>query len=104
MNIHANAKTCPNSRELLARRVTERGWSHQRAAEPAGVSTRTVAKWVARSPAEPISDRSSAPRRVPSRTPADRVEAIERLRRLQMTAAEIAEILGMALSTVSLWL
>ena len=51
-----------------------------------------------------MADRSSAPRRVPSRTPAQKVEAIERLRRLRMTAAEIAEILGMALSTVSLWL
>ena len=30
--------------------------------------------------------------------------AIERLRRVWMTAAEIAEILGLALSTVSLWL
>ncbi|HEX4033715.1 MAG TPA: helix-turn-helix domain-containing protein [Solirubrobacteraceae bacterium] len=36
--------------------------------------------------------------------PADRVEAIEALRRLRMTAAEIAECLGMALSTVSRWL
>jgi hypothetical protein len=33
---------------------------------------------------------------MPSRTPAQRVEAIERLRRLRMTAAEVAEILGMA--------
>jgi transposase InsO family protein len=46
-------------------------------------------------------DRSSAPRSVPHRTPADRVQAIERLRRLRMTGAEIAECLGMALSTVS---
>ncbi len=105
MNIHANARTCPNSRELLARRVVDQGWSPHRAAKAAGVSTRTVAKWVARHRAgEPMTDRSSAPRRVPSRTPAERVEAIERLRRLRMTAAEIAEILGMALSTVSLWL
>ena len=49
-------------------------------------------------------DRSSAPRQVPSRLPADRLEAIEALRRLRMTAAEIAEVLGMALSTVSRWL
>jgi DNA-binding transcriptional ArsR family regulator len=41
---------------------------------------------------------------VPSRLPADRLEAIEALRRLRMTAAEIAEVLGMALSTVSRWL
>jgi transposase InsO family protein len=105
MNLHANAKTCPNSRELLARRVLNEGWSHQRAARAAGVSTRTVAKWVARYRAEePMSDRSSAPRRVPSRTPKQMVDAIEILRRLRMTAAEISEILGLALSTVSRWL
>jgi transposase InsO family protein len=46
-------------------------------------------------------DRSSAPRLVWNRTAADRVEAIVRLRRLRFTAAEIAETLGMALSTVS---
>ncbi len=105
MNIHANARTCPNSRELLARRVIEQSWSHQRAARAAGVSARTVAKWVARYRAgEPMSDRSSAPRRVPSRTPKQTIEAIETLRRLRMTAAEIAEILRMAISTVSRWL
>jgi transposase InsO family protein len=49
-------------------------------------------------------DRSSAPQRVPHRTPAERVEAIIALRRLRMTAAEISEALSMALSTVSLWL
>jgi transposase InsO family protein len=32
------------------------------------------------------------------------VRAIEQLRRVRMTAAEIAEMLGLALSTVSLWL
>ena len=105
MNIHANATTCPNSRELLASRVIEQGWSYARAAEAAGVSKRTVAKWFARRRrGESMADRSSAPRRVPSRTPAQKVEAIERLRRLRMTAAEIAEILGIALSNVSLWL
>jgi transposase InsO family protein len=105
MNLHANARTCPNSRELLGRRVIEESWSYQRAARAAGVSTRTVAKWVARyRTGEPMSDRSSAPRRVPSRTPARTIDAIERLRRLRMTAAEIAEVLGMALSTVSRWL
>jgi transposase InsO family protein len=105
MNLHANARTCPNSRELLAGRVIEQGWSYERAAQAAGVSTRTVAKWVARyRAAEPMSDRSSAPRRVPSRTPKQTVDAIETLRRLRMTAAEIAEILGIAISTVSRWL
>jgi transposase InsO family protein len=46
-------------------------------------------------------DRSSAPRRVANRTPADRVAVVVALRRLRMTAAEIAETLSMPLSTVS---
>jgi transposase InsO family protein len=41
---------------------------------------------------------------VPARTPQGLVEAIAALRRLRMTAAEIAELLGLALSTVSGWL
>jgi transposase InsO family protein len=46
-------------------------------------------------------DRSSAPRRIPHRTPAQRIEAIAALRRVRFTAAEIAETLDMSLSTVS---
>jgi transposase InsO family protein len=77
------------------------------AAEAAGVSERTAAKWLARWRAEGeagLLDRSSAPKARPTQLPADRVRAIEALRRLRMTAAEIAEVLGMALSTVSRWL
>jgi transposase InsO family protein len=51
-----------------------------------------------------LEDRSSRPLRCPSRLPQQRVQAIEALRRLRMTAAEIAEVLGLPLSTVSLWL
>ena len=51
-----------------------------------------------------LRDRSSAPRHVANRTPRERVEAIMALRRLRFTAAEIAEAVGMALSTVSRWL
>jgi transposase InsO family protein len=107
MKIHANARTCPNSRKLLVRRIEEKNWSLMVAAEAAGISERSARKWLARWRAEGdpgLLDRSSAPRRVPSRLPADRLEAIEALRRLRMTAAEIAEVLGMALSTVSRWL
>jgi transposase InsO family protein len=104
MKLHRNAKTCPKSRALLAMRVGE-GWSLAQAAEAAGVSESTARKWVRRARlGESLEDRSSAPRRIPHRVPLERVEAIETLRRLRMTAAEIAEILGMALSTVSLWL
>jgi transposase InsO family protein len=107
MKIHANARTCPNSRKLLVRRIEEESWSLMAAAEAAGISERSARKWLGRWRAEGedgLLDRSSAPKRVPSRLAADRLEAIEALRRLRMTAAEIAEVLGMALSTVSRWL
>jgi transposase len=104
MKLHGNARTCPRSRLLLVERL-EAGWTLQRAAVAAGVSVGTVAKWRARWRAEGeqgLLDRSSRPLYQPRRTPDDRVEAVARLRRLRMTAAEIAETLAMALSTVSL--
>ena len=52
MKIHANAKTCPKSRRLLIRRIEEQGWSLMEAAEAAGISDRTAAKWLARWRAE----------------------------------------------------
>ena len=107
MQLHANARTCPKSRALIASRVLEQGWSLAAAAEAAGVSERTAGKWVRRFRSEGLAglcDRSSAPRRRPTRTPADRVDAIRKLRLLRLTAAEIAELLSMALATVSRWL
>lgn len=105
MNIHANAKTCVRSRLLLVQRIEEQNWPLMEAAEAAGISGRTASKWLARYRAEGeagLRDRSSAPRRIPSKTPPDREPAIRALRKVRFTAAEIAEILGMALSTVSL--
>jgi transposase InsO family protein len=107
MKLHGNARTCPKSRRLLVERILREKWSVADAAEAAGVSERTARKWLARFKAEGqigLFDRSSAPKRIPHRTPADRVAVIRALRRLRMTAAEIAEALEMALSTVSLWL
>ena len=104
MKLHANAALSLNQRRRMVRRVIEGGWSVTKAAEAAEVSDRTCSKWVARYRAEGevgLLDRSSAPLRVPHRTSTDRVEVIELLRRLRMTSAEIAECLGMALSTVS---
>jgi transposase InsO family protein len=107
MKLHANARSCPKSRRLLVCRVEEEGWSLSAAAEAAGVSERTAAKWLARWRAEGeagLLDRSSAPKQRPTRVAGARVQAIEALRRLRMTASEIAECLAMALSTVSRWL
>jgi transposase InsO family protein len=65
---------------------------------------RTCSKWIKRYVAEGgpgLLDRSSAPQSIPHRTPDELVEVIVALRRLRMTAAEIALCLTMALSTVS---
>ena len=104
MKLHANAPFGPKGRLTMVCRVVEGGWSLREAAEAAGVSERTCSKWVGRYRREGKSglwDRSSEPARVPHRTPEDRVEAIATLRRLRMTAAEIAEVLSMPLSTTS---
>jgi transposase InsO family protein len=104
MKLHANAALSLNQRRRMVGRVVGQGWSLTKAAEAAEVSERTCAKWVARYRADGeagLLDRSSAPRHIPHRTPAERVEVIALLRRLRMTGAEIAECLGMALSTVS---
>jgi transposase InsO family protein len=104
MKMHANARLSLKGRELLVARVEDAGWSLSAAAEAAGISDRTARKWLVRYRAEGpagLLDRSSAPRTVANRTDERRVEVIAALRRLRMTGAEIAECLGMALSTVS---
>jgi transposase InsO family protein len=104
MKLHANAPCGPKGRLTMVGRVVDHGWSLAEAAEAAGVSERTCSKWVGRYRREGeagLVDRSSAPARVPHRTPEDRVQAIAALRRLRMTAAEIGELLAMPLSTTS---
>jgi transposase InsO family protein len=103
MDLHANAALSWSGRRELARRVVDEGWTVRAAAEAAGVSVRCARKWACRYRGGDLelADRSSAPRRVPNRTPADRVAVIVLLRQLRMTAAEIAETLSMPLSTVS---
>lgn len=104
MELHANAALSLNKRRQLAKRIVEEGWSLTKAAEAAEVSDRTAGKWAGRYRAQGeagLLDRSSAPRRVHNRTDERRVEAIAALRRLRMTGAQIAEVLGMADQTVS---
>jgi transposase InsO family protein len=107
MRLHGNARTCPNSRRLLVERVAREGWSVTAAAAAAGVSERTVWRWLKRwreeGPAG-LLDRSSRPHRRPRQLAQPKVDAIRKLRMLRMTAAQIAELLGLALSTVSAWL
>ena len=104
MKLHANAALSLNQRRRLVRRVSEDGWTVKRAAAAGEVSERTAIKWIARYRADGelgLQDRSSAPRHVANRTPDDRVTAIAALRRLRFSGPEIAELLSMALSTVS---
>jgi transposase InsO family protein len=104
MRLHANARLSVKGRELLVERIEVAGWSLVEAAAAAGISDRTAWKWLARHRAEGLGgllDRSSAPGVVANRTDERRVEAIAALRRVRLTGAEIAEVLEMALSTVS---
>jgi hypothetical protein len=84
MKLHRDARLSVKGRELVV--------------------DRTARKWRARYRAEGLDgllDRSSAPMVVANRTDERRVEVIAALRRLRFTGAEIAELLEMALSTVS---
>lgn len=105
MRLHANARTCPQSRCLLCERVCVQGWTLRAAAEAAGVSVRTAGKWLRRyreQGEQGLRDRSSAPQRVANRTEPARLELIALLRRgLRLSGAEIAELVAMPLSTVS---
>jgi len=104
MELHANAALSLNKRRLLCERVVDRGWTLTEAAAAAEVSVRCARQWVGRYRAEGelgLLDRSSAPRSVVNRTDERRIECIAALRRLRFTGPEIAEVLDMALSTVS---
>jgi len=103
MNVHKNARTTPRSREVMVRRVLA-GEKVALVAAGFGVSERTVYKWLARwrrEGAAGLADRSSQPRRQ-RRLAAERVAAVERLRRQRMTSPAIARALAMPVSTVGL--
>jgi transposase InsO family protein len=101
MELHGNARLTPHGRTLMCRRVRHDGWTVAEAAEAAGCSERTAYRWLARYDAnEAMTDRSSAPHRVPGRTPTETEALVEQLRRLRWTSTKIAAELGLATSTV----
>jgi hypothetical protein len=84
--------------------VRELGWGASEAAEAAGVSVRTVRKWLARDRAEGalrLLDRPSRPRNPPPRIAEGWQALIVRLRHCRMTAQDIASRLHLARSTVA---
>src|SRR3954471_7301955 len=104
MKLHANAALSLTQRRRMVLRVIEQGWSVRAAAAAAETSQRTCGKWVSRYRSEGecgLLDRSSAPREIAHRTAPEREQLIALLRRLRMTGAEIAVVLGMPVSTVS---
>jgi transposase InsO family protein/transposase len=104
MKLHANAALSLRQRERMVLLVLERDWSIRAAAAAFQTSEKTCSKWVARYRADSESgllDHSSAPEHVANRTDERRIEAIAALRRLRFTGPELAEVFGMALSTVS---
>src|SRR5215471_8626131 len=89
MNSHRNAKTNVYQRRLIQRRVRRHGWTQRRAATAAGVSVRTVAKWLTRARTE-LADRSSRPHRQPRRLARRKIAAILALRQTRATAWQIS--------------
>ena len=104
MRLHANAKLTPTARRLLSERIWHQGWPVARAARAAGVSRPTAYKWLARyrdGGEEALADRSSRPRRIPTRTARRTIRRMEQLRRRRKAAWEIALELRVPVSTVS---
>ena len=104
MRLHANAALTLRQRRRMVVLVLEQQWSIAQVAAEFNTSARTCSKWVARyreASEAGLLDRSSVCARVANRTPEGRVETIAALRRLRCTGPEIAELLGMPVSTVS---
>lgn len=104
MKLHGNAALSLNGRRRMVALVVEQDRSITEAAQAAGVSERTCSKWVRRYLAEGgagLLDRSSAPQRVHNRTEEQTVQLLAALRRLRFTAPELADLLGMPISTIS---
>ncbi len=104
MDYHQNARLTIHSREQLASKVVERGWTLKQAAACFSVSAKTAAKWVCRyrelGPAG-LRDRSSRPRRWPRQTCSSLVERVLALRRERWTGLRIAQQTGLSRAIVS---
>lgn len=103
MNLHKHARLTPRGRALLVQRMLT-GLRAEDAAQAAGVSVRTAYKWLRRFREEGESglmDRSSRPHSCPHETPDDRVAQLIQLRRSRHTYQQIAQLLGVAVSTVA---
>jgi transposase InsO family protein len=104
MNIHKNARTTPQSRALIVRRVQIEHWPVSAVAIAFGISERTVYKWLARHRAHGLAglqDRRSVARRRPHALAPGWLALIRVLRYAKLVASEIAQQVPIARSTIS---
>jgi transposase InsO family protein len=101
---HANALLTPRTRERLARKVVDDGWTVSMAAKLFMVSPVTARKWAIRWRTEGragMQDRSSRPRTCPTQTSGPMVRKIVKLRwRHRLGPLQIGGRLGLPASTV----
>jgi transposase InsO family protein len=103
MNVHKNARLTPFGRERLVKQVLERVLTPAAASAAAGVSLRTIYKWLARFKNEGVAglrDRRSRPKRLRCSLSNQQRERIEHLRRERRPYREIAKLVRAPLSTV----
>jgi transposase InsO family protein len=104
MNVHKNARLTPFGRERLVKQVLERVLTPAAASAAAGVSLRTIYKWLSRyrkEGAAGLGDRRSRPKRLRCALSAKQCQSIERLRRERRPYREIARCVRAPLSTVA---
>ena len=105
--MHRDARLTPAGRLLLCERI-QAGWPVSHAASSMGISRDRAYVWWRRYQAEGVADledRSSRPRRTPTRTKASRERRIVRLRRSRgLGPARIAGIVGLPASpSIPFW-
>src|SRR4051794_3443786 len=102
---HRNARLNVRGRLLLVDRVRRQGWPVAHAAKAQGVSRQCAHRWVRRFDAEGVpgvADRSSRPRRSPTRTPGAVEQQVLQLRQTQRRGPDwIGAELGVPARTVS---
>jgi transposase InsO family protein len=104
MNVHKNARLTPFGRERLVKQVLERVLTPAAASAAAGVSLRTIYKWLSRfrnEGAAGLCDRGSRPKRLRCSLSMRQRQQIEQLRRDRRPYREIARLVRAPLSTVA---
>jgi transposase InsO family protein len=107
MNVHKNARLTPFGRERAVKQVLERVLTPAAAAAAAGVSVRTIYKWLSRfrnEGAVGLYDRRSRPKRLRCALKGRQRCLIEQLRRERRPYREIAKQARASLSTVARYL